>query len=159
MVNDEVRLNGYGEVVKQEWFQSAQIRREIELDAFVIMPNHIHGIVIIHEPVGANGVRPIQTNGGLPQRMKPKSLPSFVAGFKSSATKHINKLRNIPDIPIWQRNYYEHIIRNENELNLIRGYIIDNSLQWQFDKENPQCIQDKVYEKQWARLEDMLYNK
>ena len=152
-------VNEAGRIAAAVWGALPNRFRKIEIDTFVVMPNHIHGIVIIHRSVGANGVRPIQTNGGLPQRMKPKSLPSFVAGFKSSATKHINKLRNIPDIPIWQRNYYEHIIRNENELNLIRGYIIDNSLQWQFNKENPQCIQDKVYEKQWARLEDMLYNK
>lgn len=66
--------------------------------------------------------------------MTPKSLSSFVAGFKSSVTKQINQLRNTPHYPVWQRNYYEHIIRNDDELNRIRQYIINNPLNWQLDE-------------------------
>lgn len=62
-----------------------------------------------------------------------------IDSIKSAVTKRINKLRNTPGKPVWQRNYYEHIIRNENDLNRIRKYILNNPEQWQFDHENPAC--------------------
>lgn len=82
-----------------------------------------------------------------------------MAGFKSSATSRINGLRNSPGVPVWQRNYYEHIVRNEDELNRIREYIINNPLQWQFDRENPGRIEDKTYYNQWGHLEEAIYGK
>ena len=69
--------------------------------------------------------------------MKPKSLSSLMSGFKSSVTKNINLIRNTPGTPIWQRNYYEHIIRNETALNKIREYIINNPLSWENDQLHP----------------------
>ena len=89
------------------------------------MPNHIHGIVWINtdyilenvDIVAATGRSPLQN--GLP----PKSLSSFIAGYKSAVTKRINQIRQTQCIPVWQRNYYEHIIRNEYDLNKIREYI------------------------------------
>jgi putative transposase len=134
ITNGEMHLNELGRIVSGEWHRSSEIRKEIELDTFLIMPNHIHGIVVINaytsSYVGANGRSPLQ--------MKPKSISSFVAGFKSSVTKQINQIRNTPGIPVWQRNYYEHIIRNEKELNQIREYIVNNPIQWELDTENPQ---------------------
>jgi len=136
IVNGEMHLNEYGQVVSDEWHRSAEIRKEIELDTFVIMPNHLHGIVFINSVapfnVGANGRSPLQ--------MTPKSISSFVAGFKSSVTKQINQFRNTLGKPVWQRNYYEHIIRDEKELNKIREYIVNNPIQWELDTENPQNI-------------------
>ncbi len=70
---------------------------------------------------------------GLP----PRSLSSFVAGFKSAVTKRINEQRGTPGAPVWQRNYYEHIIRNDDSLNRIRAYIMTNPINWDRDKENP----------------------
>jgi len=101
------------------------------MDEFIIMPNHVHGIVIIkcHLPVGANGRSPLQ--------MKPKSISSFMSGFKSSITKIVNQIRNTPGYPVWQRNYYEHVIRNEDDLNRVRQYIIDNPMKWLEDENNP----------------------
>lgn len=164
----EIQLNKYGEIVFEEWQQSSTIRKEIELDEFTIMPNHIHGIVIINnvtnapQTVGAKGTSP-DTNSHAQQakgpsplqrptfRMKPKSLSSFMSGFKSSVTKRINILRNTPGAPMWQRNYYEHIIRNEYRLNRIREYIINNPLKWHLDRENP--------ERQGRdKLEDEIFN-
>ena len=65
---------------------------------------------------------------------QPKSIGALVAGFKSAVTKRINALRDLPGIPVWQRNYYEHIIRDETELSEMRAYIINNPINWQNDK-------------------------
>jgi REP element-mobilizing transposase RayT len=129
-----------GEAVGQEWLRSTRIRREVQLDAFVVMPNHIHGIVIIDEPlVGAHGrapLRPAPLRRAALHR-SPRSIGSFVAGFKSAVTKRINEMRGAPGLPVWQRNYYEHVIRDGEELNRIRQYIIDNPAIWEDDVENP----------------------
>ena len=133
--NGKVILNEFGEIARNEWMKSPIIRKEIKLDEFIIMPNHIHGIVIIDHGtsiVGANGRSPLRDF-----RMEPKSISSFVAGYKSSVTKQIHILRKWPNISVWQRNYYEHIIRNETELNILREYITNNPLKWDEDDENP----------------------
>lgn len=95
IVDGQMRLNQYGEIIADEWQKSSVIRREIKLDAWVVMPNHFHGIVIITDnSVGANGRSPL--HGGSHQQMKPKSLSSLMAGFKSITTKKINILRDAP---------------------------------------------------------------
>ena len=68
--------------------------------------------------------------------MKPKSISSFVAGFKASVTKQINEIRQTPYLSVWQRNYYEHIIRNEKSLENIRYYIKNNPYSWQIDAQH-----------------------
>jgi REP element-mobilizing transposase RayT len=135
VVKGEMAVNEYGRIVQEEWSRSAEIRREIQLDEFVVMPNHVHGIVEIIEPpsVGATGRSPLRLKPGPP----PRSLGSFVAGFKSAVTTRINILRGTPDVPLWQRNYYEHIIRNEDDLRRIREYIQTNPVRWELDRENP----------------------
>ena len=136
-----MRLNEIGGVVQEEWLRTAAIRQEVELDVFQIMPNHIHGIVAItrsaDQPVGAHGRAPL--------RRAPKSLGALVAGFKSAATKTINQLRATPGNPVWQRNYYEHVIRNEKALNRIRQYILDNPAKWDEDPENPDVLRSNAH--------------
>lgn len=146
IVNGVMRLNRRGEIVREEWFASVNIRKEIKLfeDEFVVMPNHAHGIVWIVEDdsrftvdtgrsVGAG--RDVVGSDGRPTlRMKPKSLSSFVAGFKSSVTKRIRDELN--ETGIWQRNYHDRIIRNDKELNAIRDYIESNPGNWAEDEEN-----------------------
>jgi len=143
IVDSEMRLSDYGQIVSDEWVRSRVIRQEIDLDAWVIMPNHVHGIVVILPTdvphVGAHGRAPLPH---VPQRVgiahrKPRSLASFVAGFKSASTKRINIVRNAPGTPIWQRNYYEHIVRNELSLQHLRQYIHNNPLSWQEDQLHP----------------------
>lgn len=131
IADGEMRVDGYGEVVRDEWLRSAQIRREIELDAFVVMPNHLHGIVVIRD-VGAHGRAPLP----LAPHRPPRSLGSFVAGFKSAVTKRINTMRRTPGLPVWQRNYWERVIRDERELDRVRQYIAENPLRWESDPEN-----------------------
>jgi REP element-mobilizing transposase RayT len=133
IVDSDMRPNALGRIVAEEWHRSAEIRREIMLDAFVIMPNHMHGIVHIeYTTVGATGRSPLRRPD--PGRY---SLSSFVGGFKAATTTQINGLRGTPRQPVWQRNYYEHIIREERDLDPIRDYISANPANWPTDRENP----------------------
>lgn len=124
-------LNHSGRIVADEWNRSAMIRNEIKLDEFIVMPNHFHGIVFIHDNRRGNRLVAPTVSGP-----RSKSIGSFVAGFKSSTTKKINVFRGMPGMKVWQRNYYDHIIRNDNELNRIREYIIFNPSRWTKDREN-----------------------
>lgn len=135
IVNGRMCLNEIGCIVAEEWLRTSEIRLEIELDEWVVMPNHIHGIIVMTESAGAHGHAPPPNHRGMPYR-KPRSLSSLVAGFKSAATKRINEIRQTPTRPIWQRNYYECIIRNEKSLCNIRQYIVNNPRRWTVDSEN-----------------------
>ena len=134
VVEGEMRLNEYGCVVETEWIKAADIRKNVELDVFVVMPNHFHGVIIIFGRGDPSG-RPYAPTS--PHGPPSGSLGAIIGQFKSAASKRINKLRGTPGIPIWQRNYYEHIIRNEDDLAEIREYIMNNPQRWEFDKENP----------------------
>ena len=134
IVNGEMMLNAEGQIVAEEWIKTAEIRNNIELDEWVVMPNHFHGILVINECRGTARRAPTVEQFGKPVS---NSIPTIIRSFKSAVTKRINELRNSPGAKIWQRNYYEHIIRNEDELNCIREYITNNPLKWEFDKENP----------------------
>ena len=135
IIDGVMHLNRYGAIVEDEWLKSSVIRAEIKLDEYIVMPNHFHGIIIIN-PVGANGRSPLRS-ASQHLSMKSRSLSSLMAGFKSAVTKKINLIRNAPGTPIWQRNYYEHIIRNQESLDKIRQYVINNPLSWQIDQLHP----------------------
>lgn len=135
IVDGKMILNDYGGIIRSEWLKSPQLRRELHLDEYIIMPDHIHGIVIIQRKNHDKSVDIIGTCGrtSLPEptnqpcpHMKSKSLSTFINGFKSATTKQINELRKTPRRPVWQRNYYESIIRDERGLRRIREYIKDN---------------------------------
>ncbi len=138
IVDGEMILNEMGEIVRDEWERTPQIRHEVELGAYVVMPNHFHAIVIINDigdlQVGAHGRAPLRI--GVAYR-KPKSLGAIMAGFKSSVTKRINTLHNSLGVPVWQRNYHDRIIRNEREMARIWDYIEANPARWDDDDENP----------------------
>lgn len=104
-------------------------------DIYQIMPNHIHAIFIIENELRAIRESPLRN---MPRNTPPKrSLLSQIIGyFKMNSTKQIRQLKNYQYFPVWQRNYYEHIIRNELELNKIREYIISNPLMWERDRNN-----------------------
>ena len=148
VVNSDVLHSVVGQVAVAEWVRSAQIRREIVLDEFIVMPNHIHGVVMLSPP-DAGATNPVPSAVGatgrspLPKGPSPKSIGAFVAGYKSSVTKRINEIRNTPGAPVWQRNYYEHVIRNEDELNRKREYIRNNPSKWESDSENPLNLKTK----------------
>ena len=122
--------------------------QNIKLDKFIVMPNHIHGIIILMDmdDVGA-GLKPAPTD-----LTKYYPLSEIIRAFKTFSARHVNELRKTPGIPVWQRNYHEHIVRNENELNRIREYIMNNPLRWQYDRENPDNINVGVGLKPTPRL-------
>ncbi|HHE31532.1 MAG TPA: hypothetical protein ENL07_02550 [Chlorobaculum parvum] len=137
IVDGVMQLNEAGRIVAEEWMKSAEIRQEIKLDEWVIMPNHFHGIVVItSDSVRAHGRAPVQKPRGASDRplcRPPKSIGAMIAGFKSAATKHINAYRQTPGEKLWHRNYWEHVIRNEHDLAEICEYIRNNPAKWEFD--------------------------
>jgi len=150
--NGQMILSRWGKVIGEEWERNAIIRDEITLDMFIIMPNHIHGIVYIPdsgkayrktEKTAKNNNNQISGKNigkkGILKGPKPKSIGSLVGGFKSAVTTRINKLQKTTGFKVWQRNYYEHIIRDMDDLYNIREYIHNNPGQWQFDRENPEA--------------------
>ncbi|MRR09433.1 hypothetical protein EG831_05025 [bacterium] len=135
-------MNECGRIVEQELIRTPTIRREIRLDTWVVMPNHVHVIIVIDDvgsqdvavqPVGATGRSPLPA----PRGPSPRSLGSFIAGFKSSVTMRINQHQNTPGHPVWQRNYYEHVVRNGRSYDTIKRYVLENPLHWGQDAENP----------------------
>jgi len=184
-------MNACGQIVVEEWFRTGEMRPRIQLDSFVVMPNHIHGILVFDRrgtlqpgepfdrptsgrgtlhvpplhvpPLPRTPVQPTPTGkqfeqptpnsmptiapgGGTWQRAPtgeqfgrptPDSIPTIVRLFKSATTARINRARHQPRLPVWQRNYYEHVIRDEAEWASIREYIEANPACWAEDRENP----------------------
>jgi putative transposase len=134
IVDGEMHLNDYGHIVLDEWMETAIIRPGVFLDDFIVMPNHFHAIVLLSSSVGAHSRAP--SAGGTSLSRVPKSLGSLVAGFKAIVTKRINLRRAAPGTSVWQRSYYEHIIRDDDGLQRIRQYIVANPAMWESDSEN-----------------------
>ncbi|KAA3602878.1 MAG: transposase [Calditrichaeota bacterium] len=130
---DEMILSKIGEIVSEEWYKSFEIRSELFCEAFVVMPNHIHGILRILQNEKTHRRASLQKEIGVAYRA-PKSISSFVAGFKSSATKKINRHRNSFGLAVWQTRFHDHIIRNPEELHRIKNYILENPKRWNKDK-------------------------
>lgn len=197
-VQDRImKLNSFGEIARQEWIKTSEIRNNVIIDEFVIMPNHMHGIIQIIDhgrnrdsvrayrdtPVLPNCDKPELPNCDklelpncdtpvlpncdkpeLPNRKKPahymrehfnsnrnqinnqfekrsfrspsNDLGAIVRGYKAAVTTKINKSREVKGIPVWHRNYYEHIIRNQEALSHIRFYIKSNPRKWHEDRFN-----------------------
>lgn len=130
IADDAMILSTYGEVVREEWQKTAQLRPYVQLDEYVVMPNHFHGILFI-EGKGAIHRATTHPRGFGP--LQSASLSSIVGTFKAAVTRRINRQRNTPSHPIWQRNYYEHIIRHERDLDMLRHYIQTNPASWEKD--------------------------
>jgi len=139
--NTIMQLNEFGRIAHEQWMQIPARFENVELDEFVIMPNHMHGIIIINEtqPVGA-GVNPAPT--GITNRRL--TIGEIVGAYKSMVANEclqIFKTNKQPMGKLWQRNYYEHIIRDEKSYLTIVQYILDNPTRWELDSlylgENP----------------------
>ncbi len=141
--NWEMLQNEFGTIVQECWNDISVHFEYVELDEFIVMPNHVHGIIVIHEPVGRGEVsspspsKPpnpaVKTN----RSSHKATLGKIVAYFKYQSTKKINSIRETSGNSLWQRNYYEHIIRNEKSFHAIGEYIRNNPLKWAEDEENP----------------------
>lgn len=141
-----IQLSDFGKIVEQEWIRSFEIRKELWLDEFRIMPNHLHAIVIIYgnnvETHGRASLQPPNQFNGSFMR-EPTSISSFIGGFKSAVNTKIDDYidqhsLNIPKYNrnnhFFQSNYYDHIIRSEIEYLRIKNYIIKNPENWLNDK-------------------------
>jgi REP element-mobilizing transposase RayT len=200
IIDGEMFLSEIGKIAEKCWNEIPIHYPHVQLDKYIIMPNHIHGILKIIDNdyvwvenegvknVGAEDFQPLRPhtqkniNMGIEnfqplhqpqskinqyQKIIPKSLGSIVRGFKIGVTKWCNhqKYKHFA----FQRNYHEHIDRNENELNRIREHIINNPLQWQFDRENPDRIvvagknvgaeNLQPLHDEYIRFEEIIYGK
>lgn len=175
IVSGQPRLTAIGQIVQKEWFETAHLRCNVRLypDEFIVMPNHIHGIIWIVDPVDSVGAqrRCAPTTTTIPtthvgdendipaivlrtsihsdpivkaqRRCAPTTSPTPAKGslgailraYKSAVTRRANLLAGT-SLPVWQRNYYEHIIRSQPELDAIRAYIRGNPDRWELDTEN-----------------------
>ncbi len=134
IVNGEMVLNDFGKIVFEKWQWLETQYEYVELGTWVIMPNHFHGILVIHDDGrGDSRIAPTPP-------IKHKPLGGLIGAFKTVSTKQINLLRDTEGQIVWQRNYYEHVIRNEPEMDRISRYIESNPLRWADDKENPTNI-------------------
>ncbi len=116
----EMIISEIGAMVQENWDFLPQIHPHFALDAFVVMPNHVHGIVLLHE--------------------QGKSLSEILRGFKTYTARQANILRDAIGNPFWQRNYFERIIRDERELLNARRYILENPQRWPDDRNHPDNI-------------------
>ena len=133
VVDGQMRLNEYGQVVADSWMWLSDQYPHVELDEWVVMPNHLHGIMVLTGPDGRGGSRTAPTKNRKP-------VGRLIGAFKTVSTKRLNTLRHTPGLLVWQRNYYEHIVRSEESLDRIRRYIIGNPARWDEDPENPQAV-------------------
>jgi len=129
-------MTAMGGCVEDEWRKTAELRPNVALDEYVVMPNHFHGIIVLSDPDKAGTARRAPTMETFSRPVR-SSLPTIVRSFKSAVTRSINAMRSTPGQPVWQRNYYEHVIRDALSLNHIREYISSNPLRWPADRENP----------------------
>jgi REP element-mobilizing transposase RayT len=164
IVDGKVRLSSAGQIAQNEWQLLEQRFPNIQLGEFIVMPNHVHGIIIINAGVGAT--HPIQTGytagkdnvpgvslSGItgsplpdgdeqtprrPNGPAPGSLGAIIGQFKSQVTKRLWAGIGLSGTPIWQRNYYEHVVRSDDEHHRTHLHIESNPANWLNDEENPE---------------------
>ncbi len=157
IVDSEMQLNPFGQIVQGHRSKLSRHHPHLHLDEFVVMPNHIHGILILSNENGFNqsdivgaGLadtasvssdhlppKPAPTHDELIPKSIPTKrvgIPDIIRGFKTFSARRINQKRQVKGLPVWQRNYYEHIIRNEASLQQIQHYIQTNPTTWQQDQ-------------------------
>jgi putative transposase len=168
IVSGEMHENEMAAVVHSCWKDLPNHYPNMALDAFVVMPNHVHGIVVIldesipvgehpmpalNQPaVGASSALRHTDNATVgarhasPQQRRRNTLGDVVGSFKSAVTKRINEIANTPGTPFWQRGYYDHIIRDGRSLTRIREYIAHNPQHWASDKQNSNAAEFEKHE-------------
>jgi putative transposase len=135
ILEGEMALNDLGRIVLECWNALPEHFPNVALDEFVVMPNHVHGIVLIERPpVGARHASPLHATEKPKNGVPAGSLGAIVGSFKSAVTKRVNESRGPPGVPVWQRNYHERIIRSDRELEDTRRYVTNNPLAWALDE-------------------------
>jgi putative transposase len=135
--DDQMVPSEYGSIVLAAWDDIPNHVAHVDLDAFALMPNHLHAITVIADsPSIAASPRSAGTST-TPRGAASGSLGAIVGSFKAATTRRINALRGSPGATIWQRDFYDHIVRDERSLDRIRHYIGANPSRWAQDDENP----------------------
>ena len=140
IVSNQMQLNHYGKIIENSWEWLSYAYDYIELDEWIIMPNHLHGIIII----SANCRGGSRTAPTAESKIKP--LGRLIGAFKTTSTKQIIFIRKTAGIPFWQRNFYEHVIRDDDSLNRIREYKVTNPSRWHTDRENPDALEKDEFD-------------
>ena len=161
VTDGRMELNAVGRIVEKVWHELPEHYPHVELDAFVVMPDHVHGIVVFvggdseagsdsgptleSATVGSRaeeaGLKPAPTQDArtqdeAPTKVRRHGLSEVVRGFKTYSGRRVNGLRGTPGVAVWQRGYYEHVVRNEEDMNRIRQYFQENPLRWSLKREN-----------------------
>jgi len=140
VVDEKMVLNDFGKILNYWIFQIENKYGGVFIDENVIMPNHAHIIILIADnaaTVNKSSVVDVGAIHELPlQQRRQMLIPKIVGFLKMNSAKYINKLRGLERVPVWQRNYFEHIIRNDQSLQKIRQYIVNNPFNWSVDLEN-----------------------
>jgi putative transposase len=170
VVSGDMQMNEYGREVADCWSWLAERYSYVHLDQWIVMPNHMHGIIVIaydrrngsgHDDIGLDvadsdgvcrgGSRTARTrtartgfvgqptvgiDGSRIASTKRKTLGRLIGAFKTVSTRRINDVRSSPGAKVWQRNYYERVVRNNLQLRRVRRYIASNPLRWELDREN-----------------------
>jgi REP element-mobilizing transposase RayT len=134
IVNGRMRLNAAGRTVQSVWQDLPTHYPNLDIDAFIVMPDHFHGIVVIQPSVGAIQESPLPMTQSERRGM---TLPKLVGRFKMQTAKIINASATTPGQPLWQRNYWERILRDDRECAAVRRYIRENPQRWQARAEAP----------------------
>ena len=143
IAHGEMELSPYGHIVEDEWAHTGELRPYVRLGVLAVMPNHVHAIIwIVHPDAGPRQAEEDEPDTGTARRARterfgkpvPGSLPTIVRAFKAAVTKRINERRGTPGAPVWHRNYYEHVIRDESDLARLRTYIAENPARWAEDR-------------------------
>lgn len=141
IIDGVMQLNQYGGIVAETYNWLSFRYPYVHLDEWIIMPNHFHGIIVLTDKscrgISRNAPTINTQHQLINSEPKRKPLGRLIGAFKTVSTKNINLIRNAPGTLVWQRNYYEHIIRNEKSLNKIRQYIINNPSSWHHDQLHP----------------------
>jgi putative transposase len=145
IVDGKMRLNELGQYVQEYWCEIPAHFAHAQLDEYVIMPNHLHGIIHLRDAsamfVGANNHSPLQkqqtSQQTFPKCGTSRTIGSIIRGFKIGVTKCVRDKTS--GAVVWQRNYYDHISRDEKELFRFRQYIRRNPANWDSDEQNPLC--------------------
>jgi REP element-mobilizing transposase RayT len=140
VTDGKVRLNDAGRIIQNMWSELPGRFSQIDVGSFVVMPNHIHGVIV----VGAQFIAPSNSPPGMVEDAargamnRAPTVGEVIRVYKAVSARAIRSTINA-DFR-WQRNYYEHIVRNEESLNRIRQYIVDNPIRWDSDRDNPAVI-------------------
>ncbi|MCC6613109.1 MAG: transposase [Anaerolineae bacterium] len=130
VVDQQMHLSRMGSIAHDLWYTIPDHHSQVELDAFVVMPNHVHGIIVVGTPRAASGG---ENDGRSADRARPvptESLGAIIGAYKSAVTRTVNQAMRLVAPTVWQTRYDHHIIRSEHDLDRIRAYVADNSARW-----------------------------